>query len=214
MSHAGERRRQNEKQSEVSKTEARRQFTTFTRLPHFVPISCSLVSSLTLSKPCSHSVVIHPPTWSLSPCPQRPPHQSAPTTHIHPDDITNHGRSGQALLGLCRSLAETRRRHHCERSESAHIPTLPDHLPNKANNSIKIDVSSVATHFGTTYDTIENRLRPVKKQAKELKEAVSNGTQDRVVSTRKSPTKPKTPRKAATSFDGQYLLSSRRLLLC
>jgi hypothetical protein len=86
------------------------------------------------------------------------------------------------------------------------IPTLPDHLPNKANNSIKIDVSSVATHFGTTYDTIENRLRPVKKQAKELKEAVSNGTQDRVVSTRKSPTKPKTPRNAATSFDGQYLL--------
>jgi hypothetical protein len=77
----------------------------------------------------------------------------------------------------------------------------------KADNNPKVDVSSVATHFGTTYDTIENRLRPVKKQAKELKEAVSNGTQDKVVSTRKSPTKPKTPRKAATSFDGKCLLS-------
>jgi len=79
---------------------------------------------------------------------------------------------------------------------------------NKTDNSKKVDVSSVATHFGTTYDTIENRLRPVKKQAKELKEAVSNGTQDKVVSTRKSPTKPKTPRKsAAASFDGECFLS-------
>jgi hypothetical protein len=42
-----------------------------------------------------------------------------------------------------------------------------------------------------------------------MKEAVSNGTQDKVVSTRKSPTKPKTPRKAATSFDGKHFLVSK-----
>ena len=66
----------------------------------------------------------------------------------------------------------------------------------------QIDVSNVATHFGTTYDTIENRLRPVKKQAKLLQEQVSNGTQDKVTSTRKSLTKPRTPKKAAGALDG------------
>jgi hypothetical protein len=91
-------------------------------------------------------------------------------------------------------------------SQSFHSSSIQ---ANKADNSAKIDVSSVASHFGTTYDTIENRLRPVKKQAKEMKEAVSNGTQDKVVSTRKSPTKPKTPRKAATSFDGKHFLVSK-----
>ena len=93
------------------------------------------------------------------------------------------------------------------------FPLISTHA-SKANNSTKIDVSSVASHFGTTYDTIENRLRPVKKQAKEMKEAVSNGTQDKVVSTRKSPIKPKTPRKAATSFDGKIFLPSLQSLLC
>ena len=67
----------------------------------------------------------------------------------------------------------------------------------------QIDVSNVATHFGTTYDTIENRLRPVKKQAKILKDNVSNGTQDKVTSTRKSPTKPRTPRKPAGALDSK-----------
>jgi hypothetical protein len=128
----------------VSKTEARRQFTTFTRLPHFVPISCSLVSSLTLSQPCSHSVVLHLPTWSLSPCLQQPPHQSTPTTHIHPDYITNHGRSGQALLGLRRSLAETRRRHHRERSESMHTPTIPTHPPSEQTKLTTAQRSTLA----------------------------------------------------------------------
>lgn len=70
-----------------------------------------------------------------------------------------------------------------------------------ANNALQIDVSNVATHFGTTYDTIENRLRPVKKQAKLLKDAVSNGTQDKVTSTRKSPTKPRTPKKSTNVLD-------------
>jgi hypothetical protein len=81
----------------------------------------------------------------------------------------------------------------------------------------QIDVSNVATHFGTTYDTIENRLRPVKKQAKLLQEQVSNGTQDKVTSTRKSPTKPRTPKKASGALDGMlYFHTSgfaRRILL-
>ena len=68
--------------------------------------------------------------------------------------------------------------------------------------SSQIDVSNVATHFGTTYDTIENRLRPIKKQAKVLQEQVSNGMQDKVTSTRKSPSKPRTPKKAAGALDG------------
>ena len=68
----------------------------------------------------------------------------------------------------------------------------------------QIDVSNVATHFGTTYDTIENRLRPVKKQAKILQEQVSNGTQDKVTSTRKSPSKPRTPKKPAGALDGMF----------
>jgi hypothetical protein len=72
------------------------------------------------------------------------------------------------------------------------------------DNIVPIDVSNVATHFGTTYDTIENRLRPIKKQAKVLKDAVSNGTQDKVTSTRKSPTKPRTPKKSAGAHDGAW----------
>jgi hypothetical protein len=74
------------------------------------------------------------------------------------------------------------------------------------DNIVQIDVSNVATHFGTTYDTIENRLRPIKKQAKVLKDAVSNGTQDKVTSTRKSPTKPRTPKKSAGAHDGAWSL--------
>jgi len=108
----------------VSKTEARRQFTTFTRLPHSVPISCFCVSSLPLSQSCSHSVILRHSPGHFHICPQQQPHQSTPSTRIHPDCINNHGRPGQALLGLCRSLAETRRRHHRERSEGAHILTL------------------------------------------------------------------------------------------
>jgi hypothetical protein len=153
-------------------------------------------------------------TWSLSHLPTRTS-TSIHTHNTHPSRLHHHhGRSGQTLLGLCRSLAEARRRHHRERSESTHIATLSSSSIRECEaNSHQVDVSSVATHFGTTYDTIENRLRPVKKQAKELKEAVSNGTQDKVVSTRKSPSKPKTPRKAATSFDGWYFSLSNMIVL-
>lgn len=79
----------------------------------------------------------------------------------------------------------------------------------------QVDVRSVATHFGATYDTIENRLRPVKRQATELQKAVDSGSQGQVASTRKSPSKPKTPRKSATALESKspsdlaYVLTTR-----
>lgn len=69
----------------------------------------------------------------------------------------------------------------------------------------QIDVSAVATHFGTTYDTVENKLRPIKKQAKALQEAVNNGTLDKVTATRKSPSKPKAPKKNTGTLDSKFL---------
>lgn len=77
-------------------------------------------------------------------------------------------------------------------------------LPRQIRQLIKtqVDISSVATHFGATYDTIENRLRPVKRRAKGLQEAVRDGKQVKVTSSRKSPSKPpRTPKKSAAALE-------------
>lgn len=53
--------------------------------------------------------------------------------------------------------------------------------------------------YGTTYDTLENRLRKVKKDAAVLKEEVASGERPAVPVKAKSepntPKKPKTPKK-------------------
>ncbi|CZT21594.1 uncharacterized protein RCC_07458 [Ramularia collo-cygni] len=64
---------------------------------------------------------------------------------------------------------------------------------------IKIDYRQVALHFDTTYDTIENRFRKIKKEAAVLKEEVERGDRGENAGGRKSapatPRKPKTPKK-------------------
>ncbi|KXL42471.1 hypothetical protein M433DRAFT_21479 [Acidomyces richmondensis BFW] len=63
---------------------------------------------------------------------------------------------------------------------------------------VKINIAETAKYYGTTYDTLENRLRKVKKEAAILKDEVDSGRRGEVV-VRKSnpatPRKPKTPNK-------------------
>ncbi|KAI5364943.1 hypothetical protein Slin15195_G044810 [Septoria linicola] len=62
---------------------------------------------------------------------------------------------------------------------------------------VKIDYKQVALHFGTTYDTIENRFRKIKKEAIVLKEEVETGERGQSTPVRKSATfgtPKKTPR--------------------
>ncbi|KAF2208432.1 hypothetical protein CERZMDRAFT_101499 [Cercospora zeae-maydis SCOH1-5] len=61
---------------------------------------------------------------------------------------------------------------------------------------IKIDYKQVALHFGTTYDTIENRFRKIKKEAAVLKAEAENGERGEIAAARKSAasTPKKTPR--------------------
>ena len=62
-------------------------------------------------------------------------------------------------------------------------------------------MKEIARYFGTTYDTLENRFRKIKKLAAELKKEVDDGDRKEVVPARKSnpstPRKPKTPKKEA-----------------
>ncbi|OQO03507.1 hypothetical protein B0A48_10171 [Cryoendolithus antarcticus] len=56
-------------------------------------------------------------------------------------------------------------------------------------SGIKLDLRQIATLFGTTYDTLENRLRTIKKDAAVLKEDVSSGKRGEVTPARGTPKK-------------------------
>ena len=58
----------------------------------------------------------------------------------------------------------------------------------------QLDLKTIATYYGTTYDTLENRFRKIKKDADILKAEVDGG--DRVPTT---PRKSKTPKKDTLS---------------
>ncbi|TKA67838.1 hypothetical protein B0A55_09130 [Friedmanniomyces simplex] len=66
---------------------------------------------------------------------------------------------------------------------------------------VKLDLKAMATAYGCTYDTLENRFRKIKKLAATLKEEVDNGERGdiavpaRIKSAPSTPRKPKTPRK-------------------
>lgn len=68
-----------------------------------------------------------------------------------------------------------------------------------------MDLKQTATYFGTTYDTLENRFRKIKKEAATLKDEVDKGdrsempTPSRTKSAPSTPRKPKTPKKDALS---------------
>ncbi|KAF2766756.1 hypothetical protein EJ03DRAFT_353651 [Teratosphaeria nubilosa] len=68
---------------------------------------------------------------------------------------------------------------------------------------VKIDLRATATYFGTTYDTLENRFRKIKKESAVLKQEVESGARGLVEAPRKAnpstPRKPKTPKKDALS---------------
>ncbi|EMC97331.1 hypothetical protein BAUCODRAFT_23648 [Baudoinia panamericana UAMH 10762] len=75
----------------------------------------------------------------------------------------------------------------------------------KGSDSLQIDLKVTATYYGTTYDTLENRFRKLKKDAAELKKEVESGQRGEVAvpaRTKSAPTtprKPKTPKKDALS---------------
>lgn len=61
---------------------------------------------------------------------------------------------------------------------------------------IQIDLKATATCFHTTYDTLENKMRKIKKLAATLKSEVDSGARGEVESIRRSATS--TPKKTAT----------------
>lgn len=71
---------------------------------------------------------------------------------------------------------------------------------------VKLDLKTVAGYYGTTYNTLENRFRKIKKDAESLKaehtdedgnEAVPNPSPSKA-----TPRKPKTPKK--DQLDSKY----------
>nr|POE78454.1 hypothetical protein CFP56_60686 [Quercus suber] len=65
-------------------------------------------------------------------------------------------------------------------------------------SGVKLDLREVAKYYGTTYDTLENRLRKVKKDAAILKEEVQTGERGEVPTPRTAPDTPKKPRTPKT----------------
>ncbi|QIW98483.1 hypothetical protein AMS68_004001 [Peltaster fructicola] len=65
-------------------------------------------------------------------------------------------------------------------------------------SGVKLDLRVVALHFGTTYDTLENRFRKIKKDAAVQKQEIESGVRGEVASVRKSnastPRKPRSPK--------------------
>ncbi|KAK6433632.1 hypothetical protein LTR95_010186, partial [Oleoguttula sp. CCFEE 5521] len=68
-------------------------------------------------------------------------------------------------------------------------------------SGIKLDLRQIANLFGTTYDTLENRLRTIKKDAAVLKDDVTSGKRGEVTPARGTPKK--TPaKKTGLGLDG------------
>lgn len=63
---------------------------------------------------------------------------------------------------------------------------------------IKPDLKQTATFFGTTYDTLENRFRKIKKDAQVLKDEVNSGQRGEVTAPSRARSAPNTPRKPKT----------------
>ncbi|KAK4501702.1 hypothetical protein PRZ48_007511 [Zasmidium cellare] len=59
----------------------------------------------------------------------------------------------------------------------------------------QVDLKQTAMYFGTTYDTLENRFRKIKKESATLKEEVERGERGEIAPTR-TKSNPATPRKA------------------
>ena len=60
---------------------------------------------------------------------------------------------------------------------------------------MQLDLKAMAKYYGTTYDTLQNRMRKTKKIAEEMKANVKDGDGGEATP---SKTVPKTPRKAKT----------------
>ena len=61
-----------------------------------------------------------------------------------------------------------------------------------------MDLKQTATYFGTTYDTLENRFRKIKKEAATLKEEIDKGDRSELSTPSRSKSAPSTPRKPKT----------------
>ncbi|KAK6439514.1 hypothetical protein LTR95_004282 [Oleoguttula sp. CCFEE 5521] len=74
-------------------------------------------------------------------------------------------------------------------------------------SGMKPDLRQIATLFGTTYDTLENRLRTIKKDAAILKDDVTSGKRGEVTAARGTPKK--TPsKKTGLGLEGTLLFSN------
>lgn len=73
---------------------------------------------------------------------------------------------------------------------------------------VQIDLKATAKYYGTTYDTLENRFRQLKKDAKVLQQEVDSGKRGDV--TPVTTPRKKTPRKGTLSgsLTPSYLVES------
>ena len=67
--------------------------------------------------------------------------------------------------------------------------------PSTNNPGQKPDLRTTATYFGTTYDTLENRFRKLKKEADTLKSEVDSGQRGEIATPSRTKSAPATPRK-------------------
>lgn len=65
-------------------------------------------------------------------------------------------------------------------------------------NRSQLDLKAMATIYGCTYDTLENRFRKIKKLAVTLKEEANSGERDEIVPEARTKSAPSTPRKPKT----------------
>ena len=74
----------------------------------------------------------------------------------------------------------------------------------------KPDLKSTAKYFGTTYDTLENRFRKLKKDAETLKAEVDGEQRGEVTTPSRIKSAPSTPAKAKTPknqpLNGMFML--------
>ena len=77
----------------------------------------------------------------------------------------------------------------------------------------QVDLKQTALYFGTTYDTLENRFRKIKKESEILKKEVASGERSEISTPSRSTPKKTSPKKDALASKRCLQHCSRRSLI-